>query len=1754
MPLNKLENFIKNTEGRILYVNPSDLDSTDSITNQGNSLTKPFKTIQRALLESARFSYQSGLDNDINDKTTILIYPGEHLIDNRPGFALKPDPTDTTRALSVSPAGAETLATTTFSLSLTSEFDLTVEDNILYKFNSVNGGIIIPRGTSIVGMDLRKTKVRPKYVPNPTDDSVPETAIFRVTGNCYFWQFSFFDGDQDGLVYTDHQQFTTINQSKPTFSHHKLTCFEYADGVNEVKGFDETDLSMYYYKLSYAYQEPTGRAVNYEWPNAEGDFDMVREESEIVGALGTDPLVVSSIIAGDGLTPTSQVTVRTQIPHELTAGTPIKISGVNVSQYNISTIVQSVISTTEFTYLIVDFPSNLPAKPTNITSARITIESDTVRGASPYIFNCSLRSVYGMQGMKADGEKATGFRSMVVAQFTGISLQKDDRAFVKYNPETRLYESISYSTVKGATLAAESSSTDPNTVYHLDSGAVYRSGWEQTHVKITNNAVLQIVSVFAIGFNGHLRGDSGADASITNSNSNFGQYALVADGFRKDAFLRDDQGFISHVVSPEWVSTYEEDLDNITWFQIDIPKTQQTGISSHLYLSGFTRQDVAPLGLTQGYRIGANLNENLYVSIGGTEYSSPIYMPENVTVGVQTANIGINSHQGTKFTSASAPNTNFELTVNDIGIVNGETIRIFSDDGDLPENLAPNTVYYAIRVSSTAIKVASTFSNAVNNIPIALYGGTSLRVESRVSDKSPNGIGHPVQWDTNQNNWYVLTETNSDLYTNVVNNDYVKTLEETTPSYFKRYEDRRGIDNKLYKLRYVIPKQADNSRNPVDGFVIQQSGQTGFAKTADINATSISLNDTNYQRNYGFIATCSENSDTVTVRCELPHNVSVGDIVFTQNIKDSNNNNATADKGYNGYFTVTDVPNNMEYKFSNTDNSGVKRNTGNYVDETSNRTFFLPRFSVNDNKGNFSIYRSKVLSEWVKNESDGVYLLDVVAADYSPPTEFTSQTYNQQITDFYPQLDRDNIRKNPPPSISFARRNPVGKVETNSLLNSITRESIDKFSTNWGVGIGVSSITTVSAGVATVQLTKQHGFNGFVDYENLVSYTNAYPSAGFAVTTKYNVRLLDSLGGWNGATAKVTVGVGSTNITGVEIQSYGSGYNGGDQLFFENFAGTSIGVPTTGLINGVNDVIQVTGSGKTDGGYYRVTSVPTKDSLIIGISTLDPTVTTDQFVFRVGPSVAIASTDFDTTTGLTTFVTSNAHGLRQGAKFSLVNGNNNQKVGEYYVQTTLTGVSSFTAKTVSDPVFVSGYRILPHAFSENNQSVSVEEAIGSRYFNLYGGDSVGIKTNISNTDTVIPVQHASGIGTANRFKIGEYLEINEEIVRVSTTGLSGSNNDSLSVLRGQLGTIPKEHVIDSLAKKINVFAVETRRPSILRASGHTFEYLGFGPGNYSTGLPQVQNRTLTDTEEYLAQAQNRGGGSVVYTGLNNRGDFYIGNKRISSASGKESSFGIPIPTITGEDPSANSVVFDEVTVKQRINVEGGIQQNILSQFDGPVTFTNDVNFTGKVVSSGSIELAGDIAFTGQFPDGARVNNVRIGVGTNSTEITTEPNIGDLVLNAAPGFKVAIATDTAYSAEVNFNDTVNFTGFTTFSGDFFHSGAGATFCGGPLHCCDDIVAFYGQTSDVNLKENVTILDSSLEKLMGIRGTEYDWKEGHKSYTGHDIGVIAQDVEKVLPEAVSTKPDGTKGVHYNKLIPLLIEAVKDLSQQVDDIKDK
>src|SRR6056300_515971 len=492
MPLNKLDSIIKNTEGRILYVSPSDLDSTDSISNQGNSLARPFKTLQRALLESARFSYVKGNSNDEVEKTTILLMPGEHVIDNRPGVGIS--------------------AIDSLSLTLDSNFDLTQSTNDLYKYNSVNGGVIVPRGTSIVGLDLRKTKIRPLYVPNPTDDNVENSAIFRITGACYFWQFSVFDGDEFGTVYTQPNSTVVTN---PSFSHHKLTVFEYADGVNEVGSTGLTDLETYYAKLSRAYGSGSGREVDSDdrYPSNPLGFTSRRPEYEIVGAFASDPINIATIKSGDGIVPSRTITVTTVEPHGLNIGTPIRITDVDQTGFDISTRVTDidVDDDNTFFYTVSEDPALIPSGV--FTTGQVTVETDTVSGASPYIFNISMRSVWGMNGMHADGSKASGFRSRVVAQFTGISLQKDDRAFVKYNPETRNYEGISISKKTGGELSSGSSSLDKNKVYHLDANAVYRKGWDTTHMKMSNDSVMQIVSVFAIGFNNHFETVSGGDAS-----------------------------------------------------------------------------------------------------------------------------------------------------------------------------------------------------------------------------------------------------------------------------------------------------------------------------------------------------------------------------------------------------------------------------------------------------------------------------------------------------------------------------------------------------------------------------------------------------------------------------------------------------------------------------------------------------------------------------------------------------------------------------------------------------------------------------------------------------------------------------------------------------------------------------------------------------------------------------------------------------------------------------------------------------------------------------------------------------------------------------------------------------------------------------------------------------------------------------------------------------------------------------------------
>lgn len=111
--------------------------------------------------------------------------------------------------------------------------------------------------------------------------------------------------------------------------------------------------------------------------------------------------------------------------------------------------------------------------------------------------------------------------------------------------------------------------------------------------------------------------------------------------------------------------------------------------------------------------------------------------------------------------------------------------------------------------------------------------------------------------------------------------------------------------------------------------------------------------------------------------------------------------------------------------------------------------------------------------------------------------------------------------------------------------------------------------------------------------------------------------------------------------------------------------------------------------------------------------------------------------------------------------------------------------------------------------------------------------------------------------------------------------------------------------------------------------------------------------------------------------------------------------------------------------------------------------------------------------------------------------------------------------------------------------------------GAIYSTGDVTTFY--TSDKRLKTNVFGLKDCLEKVRWLNGVEFDWDQqaiANLHFVGpkpqHDIGLIAQDVEKVYPEAVTEREDGYKAVDYSKLVPVLIEAIKELSYRLNIVE--
>ena len=257
-------------------------------------------------------------------------------------------------------------------------------------------------------------------------------------------------------------------------------------------------------------------------------------------------------------------------------------------------------------------------------------------------------------------------------------------------------------------------------------------------------------------------------------------------------------------------------------------------------------------------------------------------------------------------------------------------------------------------------------------------------------------------------------------------------------------------------------------------------------------------------------------------------------------------------------------------------------------------------------------------------------------------------------------------------------------------------------------------------------------------------------------------------------------------------------------------------------------------------------------------------------------------------------------------------------------------------------------------------------------------------------------------------------------------------------------------------------------------------------------------------------------GSSIYTQANR---FYVTNSLTNLLSSANVNIGSTTinPTISLYGPP---VVYKQGTGTNRIAYNGGSSADL--------AFTGDADVESGITNY-TMRMDG-----GQFQFGFSKSATAYDFGFANAYIDYTGNFyvtGGIGINKAPGARGTLAM----TGDIN-ND-------------------------GNIQSRGNITAYY--TSDRSLKTNVTNITNALYKVNQINGVEFDWTDEYIAKHGgvdgyfnrkHDVGVIAQEIEAVLPEVVAMKDDGTKAVRYEKLVTLLIEAVKELSAEIEELKKK
>ena len=242
---------------------------------------------------------------------------------------------------------------------------------------------------------------------------------------------------------------------------------------------------------------------------------------------------------------------------------------------------------------------------------------------------------------------------------------------------------------------------------------------------------------------------------------------------------------------------------------------------------------------------------------------------------------------------------------------------------------------------------------------------------------------------------------------------------------------------------------------------------------------------------------------------------------------------------------------------------------------------------------------------------------------------------------------------------------------------------------------------------------------------------------------------------------------------------------------------------------------------------------------------------------------------------------------------------------------------------------------------------------------------------------------------------------------------------------------------------------------------------------------------------------------------------------------------------------------DTVSIPGNLTVTGTTTTNNVET----VSTSNGVIFEGSVADANELTLlAGTVSAdrTVTLPDATGTVALTSDIPTNNNQLTNGANY-------ISSFDITTQTDSKYLRS-NANDTatgvISITNSTASTSKT--TGAlkvtGGVGIQGALNVGGDVVAF--ASSDERLKDNIELISNPIEKVQSLKGVTWNWNQNADELQQSlpNVGVIAQDVEKVLPQLVTDRDNGFKGVDYAKLTGLLIEAIKDQQKQIDELKSK